>query len=51
MKADNFDIELLMEGDGFFAYEPLMEGIGFDSKPLTQGVGFEFEPHLEVELQ
>ena len=44
-----FDFELLMEGDDFFAYDAVIEGVGFDCEPLMQGVGFEFEPRLEVD--
>ena len=29
------DVELLMEGDDFFAYEAFTEGVGFDSEPLS----------------
>ena len=50
MQAVGFDFELLREGDDFFAYDAVIEGVGFDCEPLMQGVGFEFEPRLEVEV-
>ena len=48
-QAVGFDFELLMEGDDFFAYDAVIEGVGFDCEPLMQNVGFEFEPRLEVD--
>ena len=38
MQAAGFDLELPMEGDDFFAYDAVIEGVGFDSEPLMQNL-------------
>ena len=46
-QAVGFDFELLMEGDDFFAYDAVIEGVGFDS----EGVGLNRASGLMVSVK
>ncbi|CAJ1352995.1 unnamed protein product, partial [Effrenium voratum] len=49
MQAVGFDFELLVEGDDFFAYDAVIEGVdGVGQELITTDVGFVWEPLTEI---